>query len=288
MRLRAILKLLSAIGVLCLAALAVVSFKAWQLTVSLTVPTVVVVVGLAILLGSMATAFCYEINIVAKIKHWRLVRAHRQAFTRARKLMIVAHADDETIFGGGHLLASDGWFVACLTDGDNPARREEFQRAMRAVGAAFEHWTFRNNKYDGWTVVDEVMKLKFALSRVIRAKEWELIVTHNPAGEYGHIQHKQLSQFVSGICGEKVGKLNYFGDFSQEPLAPRLPEAILKRKIDILRFYQTQAFIFEWLGGHFPFEDWQAAAAWADHQARATKACESFPGSAVVHGSIGV
>ena len=41
------------------------------------------------------------------------------------KLMIVAHPDDETIWGGGHLLEG-GYFVVCITNGENEIRKEEF------------------------------------------------------------------------------------------------------------------------------------------------------------------
>ena len=49
------------------------------------------------------------------------------------KLMIVAHPDDETIWGGAHL-ADKGYFVVCLTDGYNKTRRNEFQNTIKESG----------------------------------------------------------------------------------------------------------------------------------------------------------
>lgn len=43
----------------------------------------------------------------------------------AKKLMIVAHPDDETIFGGAHI-SKGGYFIVCLTNRDNSVRRAEF------------------------------------------------------------------------------------------------------------------------------------------------------------------
>ena len=47
------------------------------------------------------------------------------------KLMVVAHPDDETLWGGAHL-TEGGWFVVCLTNGYNEVRKNEFEvdRAM--------------------------------------------------------------------------------------------------------------------------------------------------------------
>ena len=64
--------------------------------------------------------------------------------------MIVAHPDDETIFGGRLLAerAPDGrapaacWTVVSVTNGGTAARRAEFQRAVRAAGARFEMWDY--------------------------------------------------------------------------------------------------------------------------------------------------
>ena len=43
--------------------------------------------------------------------------------------MIVAHPDDETIWGGGHLLQDD-YLVICLTNGNNQIRAKEFEKVM--------------------------------------------------------------------------------------------------------------------------------------------------------------
>ena len=49
------------------------------------------------------------------------------------KLMVVAHPDDETLWGGAHLL--DGkYFVVCLTNGYNKVRRLEFLNAIKESG----------------------------------------------------------------------------------------------------------------------------------------------------------
>ena len=48
-------------------------------------------------------------------------------------LMIVAHPDDEFIWGGAHLL-TDRWLVVVLTNAGNETRKPEFEAMMKATG----------------------------------------------------------------------------------------------------------------------------------------------------------
>ena len=44
-------------------------------------------------------------------------------------LMIVAHPDDETIWGGSHLI-NGNYTVLCITNGNNKKRKKEFMNVM--------------------------------------------------------------------------------------------------------------------------------------------------------------
>ena len=49
--------------------------------------------------------------------------------SNVNKVMIVAHPDDETIWGGAHLLKDD-YLVICITNGNNDVRKEEYKNAL--------------------------------------------------------------------------------------------------------------------------------------------------------------
>ena len=57
--------------------------------------------------------------------------------------------------------------------------------------------------------------MKADIETVVKFKNWEKIVTHNPNGEYGHEQHKQVNQVVTEICVDNnlQDKLYYFGPY---------------------------------------------------------------------------
>ena len=48
----------------------------------------------------------------------------------SESLMIVAHPDDETIWGGSHLI-NGNYTVLCITNGNNKKRKKEFMNIIR-------------------------------------------------------------------------------------------------------------------------------------------------------------
>src|SRR2546430_15352134 len=53
---------------------------------------------------------------------------------RPSKVMIVAHPDDESLFGGETLTSSSGWTDICVTNCNNQPRGCEFLEAMNSNG----------------------------------------------------------------------------------------------------------------------------------------------------------
>ncbi len=111
-------------------------------------------------------------------------------------LMIVAHPDDETIFGGAQLIREDGWLVVCVTNGDNKVRRKEFTQVMNEVNAEFEMWAFK----DRWKGDFDRPRLRSELARLLSRKPVRKVVTHNLQGEYGHTQHIALAELVRELA----------------------------------------------------------------------------------------
>lgn len=67
-------------------------------------------------------------------------------------VMFVAHPDDETIWGGSHLLKKH-YLVVCLTNGNNKVRRKEFMNVMKATGSTgvmFNYPDKTNGQRDNW------------------------------------------------------------------------------------------------------------------------------------------
>ncbi|WP_051620576.1 PIG-L family deacetylase [Paenibacillus sp. UNC451MF] len=158
------------------------------------------------------------------------------------KIMIVAHPDDETIFGGAQLIQEKGWLVICVTNGDNQERCSEFTKVMKKIDAHFEIWNYN----DEWNGDFDRYSLKWDLAVVLARypKSIVKVVTHNLSGEYGHTQHKALSQIVHSL----VFKNLYVFDTSEE----KLEEALLSKKQELLQYYKTQD--IQWLEKYIQYE----------------------------------
>jgi LmbE family N-acetylglucosaminyl deacetylase len=124
---------------------------------------------------------------------------------RPSKLMIVAHPDDESIFGGEALISSRGWMVICATGASNERRRNEFMGAMHSVRANYTMLDHADHMHSG----NFDPRLEDTLIRLLAEHPYEMIVTHSKHGEYGHPQHRALHQIVLRIVGNR--RLYMFG-----------------------------------------------------------------------------
>lgn len=149
------------------------------------------------------------------------------------KIMIVAHPDDETIFGGTQLIQENGWLVICVTNGDNKVRSKEFEKVMKKVNAEYEMWKYP----DKWDGDFDRPRLTSDLTEVLARKPVEKVVTHNLEGEYGHTQH----QVISNLVHELVDKNFYVFDISEK----KLDETLIRKKRKLLKYYKSQD--IDWL-----------------------------------------
>ncbi len=141
------------------------------------------------------------------------------------KLMIVAHPDDESLFGGAQLLQG-GWKVACVTNGTNAVRQREFDAAMRLANAEGVIWNHRDQRY---RKLDEDA-VAADLRALLAEQRWTQIVTHGAAGEYGHQHHVQIHKLVRSLVDE-------FWVFDVgEPLSAE----VWRKKTQLLDVYRSQ------------------------------------------------
>lgn len=148
-----------------------------------------------------------------------------------RKLLIVAHPDDEAIFFGNWLLNNKGSVkVICITGGKDPVRRSEFIKSMSICGILdFEIWDYEysllplDNKE---SIVDDLYRIKFS-------SQWDMIVTHGRYGEYGHLQHIEVHEMVTSIFDRS--KIHVF-EISGTPLS----KSELENKTELNKAHHSQ------------------------------------------------
>ena len=164
------------------------------------------------------------------------VSAFTQRFASAvDKLMIVAHPDDESLFGFLDLASAQherdawielqqsrlkranssgssassssapseiespppGWKVVVVTNSFTPNRLSELSAALSALGV--HHWECLSHLDSLTTRLRLDSRLVLSLADLIYSRPWNQIVTHGLEGEYGHYQHRLLSRVVHSL-----------------------------------------------------------------------------------------
>ena len=152
--------------------------------------------------------------------------------TPVDKLMIVAHPDDEAIFGGQSLLEERGWRVVCLTNKNNQIRSEEMKYSMHGCGV-IDYFI-----YDLEDILDSPLdpeRVSSIIEEHLGEREWKKIVTHNNIGEYGHPHHYQIHNEIK----KKISNLDNFWVFDKRK--EKIDNKILERKNKVLeRSYVSQ------------------------------------------------
>jgi len=183
------------------------------------------------------------------------------------KLMIVAHPDDDTIWGGSHLI-DDNYLVICVTCGVDKTRVKEFKKVMAETNDKYMMLDYpdkTNGKRDNWNSVYD--KITASLNTIINYKDWDTVVTHNPDGEYGHIQHKMTSKIVTSLANKD--NLMYFGHYYKYDKVPEDLETISNENYDIklntlVPLYASQKIVGPY-GHMLKHEVWVPYKKWSDN-----------------------
>ena len=145
------------------------------------------------------------------------------------KLMITAHADDEVIFAGEKLLKEKGqWEILCIVtpDGQSKFRIPMFLNSVsKYLDAKTEMLDFEDTGFSAF-INGNILG---PIEAKIRSKNWEEILTHGKAGEYGHPHHIQVHKNVVAACSQDDLKKLYVFDPIKHDVELELTET--KRKL---------------------------------------------------------
>lgn len=113
--------------------------------------------------------------------------------------IIVAHPDDETLWAGGTILSHPLWncFIICLCRGSDDNRAPRFYDALKILKAE----GIMGDLDDGPKQKPlEQSEVEQTILNLIPARPFDLIITHNPKGEYTrHIRHEETAKAVINL-----------------------------------------------------------------------------------------
>ena len=212
-------------------------------------------------------SFCLVLFSKIYLRKNGLFRFHD--WNSVESLMIVAHPDDETLWGSEELLKNK-YLVVCITCGTNKKREKEIEAALKISKdrlIVLDKPDKVRGKRSDWKHYKK--QIEYELKYVVKKKKWNTIVTHNPEGEYGHIHHKITNNIVTKVYNkEKNGKLKYFGKYfskkriNQNKFAREIPEDIYDMKIEMIDSYKSQAFIKNRFNQMYKYENLINAEDW--------------------------
>ncbi len=195
------------------------------------------------------------------------------------KLMIVAHPDDETLWGGAHLMNAR-YFVVVLTNAYKDERKSEFKKVMNMSNDKYlimsypdikNTWYDKRGNYqysvDEWSTVSDAVNADIKL--ILNYKHWSVIATHNPNGEYGHYHHKQVSDRVTSLAKGMLSQdqtLYYFGNwYSKNTKNPdsQLDSTNLSKKQNMINVYlPSSPYAINNNKHMIPYENWIKSTDW--------------------------
>jgi hypothetical protein len=142
-------------------------------------------------------------------------------------VIVVAHCDDETLWCGGlmarHLFR---WTViSCSIPRTDPIRAYKFFEACESLGAKARLLPF----------VEAEPHMKLGNLDRLDLSEFDVIVTHNRAGEYGHRHHVDVHEHITGHWPERTWCIGY--GINRHDVAIDLTAGEQLRKREALRCY---------------------------------------------------
>ena len=192
-------------------------------------------------------------------------------------IMIVTHPDDESLWGGAHLL-HEKYLVVCMTNAYHQTRHGDFNNVMQKVNQKSIILNYpdvkkyyKNGKYDADLYSTSEAGMRKDIRTVLSYKKWKKVVTHNPMGEYGKFHHQRVSAYVSSEF-DKLKLTNvefyYFGKYydTKETIpGEQISAEDLVRKNELIQMYlPTAKGAIKAFGHMIPYENWIKKEDWID------------------------
>jgi len=138
-------------------------------------------------------------------------------------LMLVAHPDDEILFGGQLLLSTPevAWDIICVTHGGD-IRGADFETAAHTLGRYGATITRASllGMEDAGSVIPMEMYEEWKRHVMLAVSGWDdydIVVTHNRLGEYGHPHHMAVYNIAREIWGDDIWSFYTTGPTSIGP-----------------------------------------------------------------------
>ncbi|MEY8391894.1 PIG-L family deacetylase [Lachnospiraceae bacterium 45-W7] len=201
----------------------------------------------------------YPYMNLPKVTEKELDALHLEKYSN---VMFVAHPDDELLWGGRHLLEDD-YLVVCLTRGNDKVRRAEFEAVLSASGDKGLILSYPDKigrRRSDWKLWRK--NIEADIAAVLKYKNWELVVSHNEDGEYGHQHHIMTHESVEKEFKQTGSQadLYWFGEYYVNDKIPydlkEMDKTVYNKKRELAALYESQRSTMRKLYHMLPYENW--------------------------------
>ncbi|RKR84743.1 GlcNAc-PI de-N-acetylase [Mucilaginibacter gracilis] len=130
--------------------------------------------------------------------------------------IIVAHPDDETLWAGGTMMSNPSWkcYVVCLCRKSDQDRAPRFFKALTVLGATGIMGDLNDGPEQIPLKDNDVQEM---IKRLIPDLMYDLVITHNPDGEYTrHLRHEEISRAVINLWAKGLIAAKQLWTFAYE------------------------------------------------------------------------
>ena len=174
---------------------------------------------------------------------------------RPRILILCAHPDDESIFASRDML-NNNCTVICLTTPVIKKRREEFFKVLQITGQTGHILNFpdsidfkdKGDLNELWFNLTDKEIYEYYIFNIIKNNRYDMIVSHDRYGEYGHPQHKRLNElslYIASVLKIPFNdfKSRYLNETPEEREKANEIRDIYKSQIVVVRGSKKNLFV---------------------------------------------
>jgi len=151
-------------------------------------------------------------------------------------LMLVAHPDDEILFGY-HDIYYNNVDIICFTSKDDIIRSKEFSECMNLCNINAHMLNLPDSSTDTWEYYSNVYIINKYIKPLLNLP-YDMIVSHDKKGEYGNLQHIRVNSIAESLSKEL--QIPFMTFYSRFDINDYKNNDFIEKRNKLLDIYKSQ------------------------------------------------